>query len=226
MVLLTAMLVNVACSQQTMVPAPSTTTTTSTPDTGTTATTGSALSLDASGWSEGLVPTFVTFRNDASGAVYIDVPGAGQAVSYAFAPAPTSSIAGSLHLAFRIETLSGQPVFVRAPEVGNTCATPPSVRPFIFANRNDWSGEFSRWWATREFVVLAPGTFTLDVPLTPERWTSVYGRTGVDAPGEFSRTLSTVSSLGVSFGGGCFYGHGVFAAGGTARWTLTSYLVR
>lgn len=218
-------LASVACGQQAL-SQPPTAASTVTTEPGSSTTSYPTLSLDARQWTEGLSPTFVTFRNDASGAVYFDVPGAGQAVNYAFAPAPVPTVAGTLHLRFRIETLGGQPVFQSVPEAGNTCSTPPSVRPFIFANRNDWSGEFSRWWATSEFIVLAPGTFTLDVPLVPDRWTSVYGRTGVDAPREFSQALTTVSSLGVSFGGGCFYGHGVFVSGGTARWTLTSYLVQ
>jgi hypothetical protein len=221
------MLASLACGQSALSPALSTTTTTtSAPDPGTAPPGGSALSLDASRWTEGLVPTFITFRNDANGALYFDMPGVGQSVNYAFAASPASTVAGTVHLTFRVDAVSGQPTFQGAPEAGNTCAAPPSVRPFLFTNHNDWSGEFSRWWATSDVIVLTPGAFSIDVPLTPDRWTSVYGRSGLDAPTQFAHALTTVSSLGVSFGAGCFYGHGVFVAGGTARWVLSEYSVR
>ena len=84
------------------------------------------------------------------------------------------------------------------------------TRVFIFANNNDWSGPFSRWWAASDFVALAPGSYVFDVPLSPERWTSVNGVCrDQTAPTEFASALKNVSSLGVSFGAGCFYGHGV-----------------
>ena len=182
--------------------------------------------LDAAKWTEGLVPTYITFRNDASGALTFDVPGTGKSVNYAYAPSPSKTITGTLHVTLRIDTTSGLPKFYGWPEAGNTCVTPPSVRPFIFANDNDWSGAFSRWWAVSDFVTLAPGSYTLDIPLLPERWSSVNGVAGSAAPAPFASALQNVSSLGVSFGAGCFYGHGVYVDGGTARWVLTAYDVR
>lgn len=182
--------------------------------------------LDASKWTEGLVPTYITFRNDSSGALMFDVPGVGKSVNYAYAASPSKSITGTLHVTVRIDATGGQPQFLGAPEAGNTCAVPANMRPFIFANNNDWSGQFSRWWAAADSVTLAPGSFTFDIPLAPERWTSVNGIAGSAAPAQFDSALQNVSSLGLTFGAGCFYGHGVYVDGGTARWVLTAYEVR
>lgn len=231
--LLTVAIVAAGCSGSTGVSAPSTSTQTTTtsnpapsPTTGTSSASGVVMPLDATKWTEGLVPTYVTFRNDASGAVTFDVPGAGKSINYAYAPSPSKSISGTVHVTFRIDATGGQPQFYGFPEAGNTCAVAANTRVFIFANNNDWSGPFSRWWAASDFVALAPGSYVFDVPLSPERWTSVNGVAGSAAPTEFASALKNVSSLGVSFGAGCFYGHGVYADGGTARWVLTAYEVR
>jgi hypothetical protein len=233
--LLATAIVAQGCSGATSVSAPSTssqTTTTAagspapTPSTGTGTTGTGVMSLDAAKWTEGLVPTYITFRNDAAGALMFEVPGVGKSVNYAYAPSPSRAVAGTLHVTLRIDATGGQPQFLGAPEAGNTCAAPATLRPFIFANNNDWSDPFSRWWAAADFVTLAPGSFTLDIPLAPERWTSVNGIAGSAAPTQFASALQNVSSLGVSFGAGCFYGHGVYVDGGTARWVLTAYEVR
>jgi len=184
------------------------------------------MSLDPAKWTEGLVPTYITFRNDTTGALMFDVPGVGKSVNYAYAPSPSRTITGTLHVTLRIDATGGLPQFIGAPEAGNTCTAPATMRPFIFANNNDWSGAFSRWWAASDFVTLAPGSYTLDIPLSPERWTSVNGIAGSAAPTQFASALQNVSSLGVSFGAGCFYGHGVYVDSGTARWVLTTYEVR
>jgi hypothetical protein len=181
--------------------------------------------LTASKWTEGLSPSYIKFKNDSTGALYFDFPTGGKSVNYSYAASPSKTISGTLKVTFSIATTSGNPVFAPWPEAGNTCDVPANTRPFIFANKNDWSGEFSRWYATPDNVVIRPGSFTISVPLTGDRWTSVYGKSGTQAPTQFASALKNVSSLGVTFGGGCFYAHGVIMSGGTAKWVLTKYVV-
>lgn len=182
------------------------------------------LSLAASKWCECLSPSYIKFKNDAAGALIFDFPTYTKAVNYTFTPSPAKVIAGTVHLTFSILPLSGSsPTFKPYPESGNA-SCPAAVRPFIFANGNDWSGEFSRWWSNPESVVLGTGTFSLAVPLTGDHWSSVFGKTGTVAPTEFANALKHVSSLGVTFGG-CFFGHGAGTDTGLARWMLSSYTV-
>ena len=54
----------------------------------------------------------------------------------------------------------------------------------------------------------------------------MYGHIGNESPvyaAAFMDTLQNVNSIGVSIGGGCFYGHGVNVSGGTAQLQLLSY---
>jgi hypothetical protein len=104
-------------------------------------------------------------------------------------------------------------------EASNTCATPATVRPFFWPNRNG-EGEFDRWWSNPAAYVLAPGQRALTVPLSADRWSSVFGKMGnvnAGATAGFIRATGSVTRLGLTFGGGCFFGHGVAAQGGTAR---------
>lgn len=76
---------------------------------------------------------------------------------------------------------------------------------------------------------LAAGAATLIVPLVPEQWSSVFGKGGTaDAAARagFATALQNVTRLGVTFGGGCFFGHGVFVQGGRAQFMLANYEVR
>lgn len=178
------------------------------------------LSLSARGWTEGLSPTYVIFRNDAAGALYFNVPT--QVVGYAYTASPSRAITGTVRLTMRVDVLSGAPSILPVEPCAAAGAT---VRPFVFSHRNDWGGEFSRWWSNPERMLLTAGTVSLAIPLTADRWSSVFGKRGTDAPADFAAALADVSSLGVTFGTDCAFGHGVYVSGGSARWTLTSYQV-
>ena len=147
-------------------------------------------------------------------------------MGYLYNTRPPGTIAGGLAVSFRIET-TGAPVFNYA-EPGNTCVVPATVRPLIWAHRNSFA-EFDRWWANPLSHRLAEGAGTISVPLTPDQWSSVNGKFGTADAGAlagFQSALENVSGLGVTFGGGCFFGHGVDVSGGTARFVLTGYEVR
>ena len=125
-----------------------------------------------------------------------------------------SSVGTTLYLTIQMNALPST-VFNLAQGPEPTCKTPPSVRPYMQANgwesvpRDDTS---MRWWSRQEYVPLVTaGTFSIAVPLTPDRWSGVSGQlansSGV-ALGWFERIVQAVppSRIGLVFGGGCSYG--------------------
>jgi hypothetical protein len=124
--------------------------------------------------------------------------------------------------------VDGSATFGYQTEPFNTCVYPANARPFFWSNNNG-AGEFDRWWANRDAFVLASGQVTLTVPLIGDRWSSVYGKLGstdAAASAGFASALSHVSSIGLTFGGGCFFGHGVYLDSGSATFTILNYSVQ
>jgi hypothetical protein len=73
-----------------------------------------------------------------------------------------------------------------------------------------------------------PGEITLTVPLTPDQWSSVYGKVenyNADSLAGFEDALRNLGEIGMTFGGGCFFGHGVNVSDGTAHIALISYTI-
>ncbi len=135
----------------------------------------------------------------------------------------------SVSMTFQILT-TGAPTFNYVMETDNTCATPAAVRLFLERRHDDFSDEFYRWWANPIAYELQPtsGNFTLTVALRPDQWSSVYGESGDDdatALAGFQDAPGNLGRVGMTFGGGCFFGHGVNVSGGTARFALISYTI-
>jgi len=176
----------------------------------------------------------VRYSHDVS----LKTPVAGQEFSFDFPQAP-----GSVHyvtkpivLAPKVTvsatftiTMTGAPQFDYRTAPDNTCDRPASVRLFLQRRDDPMTGqgqyEFYRWWSNAG-VELKAGTFTLAVPLQPASWVSVMGKDGDRNPAEFSATLADLSHVGVTFGGGCFYGHGVRVVNGRATFTMKQFEVR
>ena len=112
----------------------------------------------------------------------------------------------------------------------NNC-TPenPTVRLF-FAKKN-WlkSNQYARWWANPinpaivGSYLLQNGMVTMSVPFDPANWTDVMGGRGTDNVIEFTKAIAAINEVGVTFGGGCFFGHGVGVSGGTAVFKITRF---
>jgi hypothetical protein len=76
---------------------------------------------------------------------------------------------------------------------------------------------------------MGAGSAHLIATFTPGQWTSVFGKRGNYDPAAtagFMEALNHLWSVGLVFGGGCFYGHGVNLTGGTARFALERYSIR
>jgi hypothetical protein len=120
----------------------------------------------------------------------------------------------------------GDGVFTFNP---NGCNAPAQVRLMIERSDDDMINEFGRWWAyptTPRTFPLAIGTATITVPMTPDNWSSVYGKKGTQAPAQFSDAIKHIGSVGMTFGGGCYAGHGVWIKSGHARFEFLDYKIQ
>ena len=147
-------------------------------------------------------------------------------INHITTPVNAAITATVLTMTFRVET-TGAPFFQYALNPNNTCTNPAAVRLFIQRQGDtlEVDHEFYRWWS-KAAAKLTAGTVTLTVPLMPDQWLSVLGKAGdVDqiATAAFRAALQNVGNIGMTFGGGCFAGHGVNSSGGTARFSLMRY---
>lgn len=111
---------------------------------------------------------------------------------------------------------SGSKQYVYKLKPDNTCDSPATARLYVQQSGDNMSGtgpyEFYRWWAPAGFV-LSNGSAELSVPISPDKWTSVFGKSGTDALSGFQTAMANPGRVGLTFGGGCFYGHGINVIG-------------
>lgn len=157
----------------------------------------------------------------------------------------TISAASAISMTFTVQVTSGSPVFDYHTAPGNTCVNPVHVRflletwqdnycsycPWPPTNDCDGCCQYNRWWSNPMAVEIsaATGTVTLTVSLTDlSQWSSVAGlqanATACSAQG-FAGALARIGRLGMTFGGGCFAGHGCFIDQGTgsANFILSNF---
>jgi hypothetical protein len=136
--------------------------------------------------------------------------------------------ASSISMTLSITASSGV-VFDYHTEASNTCPGSATVRLYFQQQGDDLTiaDATYRWWSNPSARVLAPtdGPTRLKVPLHGDKWTDVNGMTGVQQPSGFATALAHPANVGLTFGGGCFFGHGVFIDGGTATFTLTGFSI-
>jgi hypothetical protein len=136
-------------------------------------------------------------------------------------------IAGSpIAITFEIAATPGT-VFGFKTERANTCATPANFR-LLIERKNDKLTEPSyRWWSNQINYPLqnTNGLVSLTIPLSGDNWSDVYGVTGAADPTGFAAALAHAGPVGMTFGGGCFFGHGAYVTSGAATFVLKSYVI-
>jgi hypothetical protein len=187
--------------------------------------TPATIPLTSSAWETISEPQPFQLANDGS-ALTFQFPAEGS-MNYMFTASPLRIVHGTLAVSVRVTT-SGPVVFNSLDSPTSSCTIPPSVRPFLWANDNG-NGNYDRWWSNPRSYALAAGSNTITVPLTADAWSSVNGKVGNADPETkfaFDKALLNVSRFGVTFGGGCSFGHGVNIRGGTATFAVTEYVIR
>jgi hypothetical protein len=140
----------------------------------------------------------------------------------------TQSIASrsSITISLGTQAVSGSPVFNYAFQ--NTCDYPAHVRPYIERKGDNGYNPNYRWWADDPYsyeLDTLLGTVTIVVPLDPAYWSNVNGEIGSTNPSAFQAALANPMRIGMTMGGGCYFGHGVNVTGGVARFDLMQYQV-
>jgi hypothetical protein len=144
-------------------------------------------------------------------------------VGYVTTPTSINLTGKTLSMEFQVD-VTGEPVFQYAPNPDNTCGGAATASLSIQRLGNTGHGEFDRWFS-KSSIILANGTGTLSIELSPDKWISVYGRDGNDATAAsgWQTVLTNVGSVGVVFGGGCLADHGANITGGTATFLMIQF---
>ena len=202
-------------------------------DAGLSATPGSTVvPMDARAWSILYSPGMPSHPTaQTAGGWYFDFPTAPNSVHYVLATVNMSA-STSVDASISVST-TGAPVFVYNLEPDNNCAYPANVRFLLQEKGDDLSGrngkEYFRWWSRTVSYQLAPGTVNLKALLTDlSQWMSVFGEKASEsaaATDGFKQAITNLENVGFSFGGGCFFGHGVRMNGGGARFAVSNYAV-
>lgn len=166
------------------------------------------------------------------GGWYFDFPRPPNSVNYVLAAV---NMAASSHVEASILVATTEsPVFVYNFQPDNTCVYPAHVRFLLQERGDDLSGrngkQYFRWWSNSAAYQLASGAKNLRVSLTDlSQWTSVFGEkanASAAAAAGFRQGMANLGNVGFSFGGGCFFGHGIGVSGGAARFAATNFLVK
>lgn len=141
-------------------------------------------------------------------------------------------LTGAKSLTMSVEILASDGViFEHRTEPNNTGTHPASVRLFLQRKMDGaMQNEFYRWWSNPLHIVLAGGQHSITVPLTPDQWSSVKGKKGGDeadpeATAGFHDVLANIENIGMTFGGGSFFGHGINVRDGHAAFALQTFSI-
>jgi hypothetical protein len=111
------------------------------------------------------------------------------------------------------------------PSCGGTTAY---VRYYFETSNAGGFDETHYWWSNPVHVDFSVnGPVSLDtVPLTGGNWSDFFGDYGNDPlySAGFTAAVSNVTTIGLSFGGGCFFENGVGTTDGSGTFTLNSYM--
>jgi len=144
----------------------------------------------------------------------------------------TTLIAQSQSFSMTVQII-GSPTFNYILEPWNVCVVPATLRPYIEAQvpkrcpdaTYTCAPASARQWSNPAAIELKEGTFSLTVPFTPERWSDADGVFGQNNLAGFAATLAHPRYVGMTFGGGCFFGHGV-NVDGPAQFFVKEFAIR
>ena len=186
------------------------------------------VSLRAARWQTATTLRKFTLANDPARELVFTFPDdAHGRIGYLYTRKPYGLTGFSVYEAtYRVDVVAGDPVFEWASP-DNTCPNPADVRLFLWGT--DPSGEFARWWSHAGARELEPGVFAIAADLDDlADWSSVFGTFANDSAAATEGFLRAKASalVGVTCGGGCFFGHGVGTTGGIAEFGLIDFEAR
>jgi hypothetical protein len=145
---------------------------------------------------------------------------------------PGVSLAGHRSLSMTFILTLNAPAWFWQFDSNNVCniGSPPFVHLYFQRNGDDLRGtpgatEYYRWWSRAYIDFSSSGRFVLTAPLTTGNWVDVLGHDNATNVPMFLSAEQDVAYVGMTFGGGCFDGHGVAVTNGSASFTLISLVL-
>lgn len=113
---------------------------------------------------------------------------------------------------------------------GNMGLRPANVRFYIQYGLSLSNFANTRWWSNPVScdLVEAGDKVTLSVGLNPGEWSNIWGHMGNEDAKTikgFNLALAKAGKIGITFGGGSFFGHGVWLSQGSATFKMKEYKI-
>ena len=157
---------------------------------------------------------------DTEGAWYFEFPASktGGHVNYVQTPFNATTVLHNVTVTFKVQSDTPQYKVIDPTDI-----LPATIHIFFEQQNDDLSDPNGRWWAGASDYNLDSEdntTITFVVPLTPDHWSNVYGKSD---PNAFYVALNNVGWIGVTCGGQYFWGHGVALDSGNAKFILVDF---
>src|SRR5262245_45564254 len=108
-------------------------------------------------------------------------------------------------------------------EKANVCNSPARTHVMLQIKNDDLTASDGRYWSNPIGLTLANGLFTLKIPVTEGNWINVDGEFNKEG---FDKMLKNMGNVGFTFGGGCFFGHGVSVLDSKAKFYVTNFTIK
>jgi hypothetical protein len=110
---------------------------------------------------------------------------------------------------------------------------PAAIRLFIWEAHDNLSGAgayaYYRWWCSRPINLKFGDNQTFSCVIDGAKWISVFGEPGTTSGASqagFAQALKNAASVGLTFGGQRFAGHGVWTTSGSATFTINAINIK
>jgi len=184
------------------------------------------------------VPPTSAWTFQSSPGMSAPVPNATGGVYFAFPPqdgvhylvrAPAGALQGTMVLDIDV-AIGGNPTYVSSDPTSTQCDLNPKVGLYFQRQGDQGTAafQFYRWFSNERYVIIS-GPGNLSVPLSPDKWGQVFGINGAaddQTKVLFAQALATPMAVGMTFGVGCFAGHGIYVTGGTVVFTINRFEIR
>ncbi len=172
--------------------------------------------MKADGWSLSYSPNMPKNPINSSKGWHVDFPNK-DGLHMILVPYHANKSHNNLIITYRI---TGTGSFISL----DSCNGKATFQPMLERQGDTLTQEFYRWWGHPPVYLATDGqTHTVTFPLTPDHWSSVYGKFGTSAPAEFDASKKNLMAVGVVFG--CFSAHGAYSTG-KARFELLDYQIQ
>jgi hypothetical protein len=146
-------------------------------------------------------------------------------------PALLGSLSGSnMSATFTVAGVSNGAAFTYSGQgtPSNPCGTPATVRLYFDSIPPGTKFAFTNFWwadASTASYVLVNGTVTISAVVDPllGQWSDWNGQPSPGNQTAFNAAAANVTTVGLSFGGGCFFENGVGTTDGSGSFALTNF---